>query len=168
MGYFPTFLKPIKMCVCEIVLWWGTPKEQHNEKWPRAVEGRNGAQLWDGSGWKFPPPCPAVPVSPHLKIHRFHSGSLALCPLRRKTGGLSCEEPSALKTAELLHLGCSVAGICFIGMAWRFTSNLLEVLMVAWVIYPVLRVSAVRRHPVLELSLSFIMKTFNLSYMYHK
>lgn len=40
--------------------------------------------------------------------------------------------------------------------------------MVAWVIYPVLRVSAVRRHPILELLLSFIMKTFNLSYMYHK
>lgn len=53
-------------------------------------------------------------------------------------------------------------------MAWRFTSNLLEVLMVAGVIYPGLRVSAVRRHPVLELSLSFIMKTFNLSYMSHK
>lgn len=54
--------------------------------------------------------------------------------------------------------------ICFIGMAWRFTSNLLEVLMVAWVIYPALRVLMVRRHPVLELLFSFIMKTFNLSY----
>lgn len=59
-------------------------------------------------------------------------------------------------------------GICFIGTAWSFTSHLLEVLMIAWVIYPILRVRAVRRHPVLELLLSFIMKTFNLSYMYHK
>lgn len=70
------------------------------------------------------------------------------------------------KGGKLLSFTIWVAAwqrICFIGKAWRFTSNLLEVLMVAPVIYPALRVLVVKRHPDSELLFSFIMKTFNLS-----
>lgn len=156
------------MCLWDCVMM-GDPQEAAQWKTAQLLRAEMEPSSEMGSGWGVHSCRACCPCDPTFKdpidsiVVHWHCALWA-----KRQEAWTVRSPQLWKLLSSTIWAALWQGICFTGIAWRFTSNLLEVLMVAWVIYPVLRVSAVRRHPVLELSLSCIMKTFNLSYMYHK